>query len=358
MRVIITAGGTGGHIYPALAIYEKIMEKEPKSNILYIGTTDRMEKDIVPKKNIEFVALKTKGINRKNIFKTIKSLFYFVSAVNKSKKIIEDFNPEVVIGVGGYVSAPVIYAAKKLKIKTVIHEQNSVFGLSNKMLLRYSDIIFTSLPNTIEYANKYKDKVIFSGNPCSEMALKKEIKKKEELGFNRSKKLIMIVMGSLGSKIVNQKLKEILPNFNKKKYEILFVTGKDYYEEYKDLNIENVKVFPYIEDMVRLLKDTDLLISRAGATTISEIIALSVPSILVPSPYVTENHQYKNAMDLVNKDAAILLEENSLINLIEIIDNIINDEKELIKIKTNLSKLQIKDSASIIYNKIKELIGE
>jgi len=358
MRAIITAGGTGGHIYPALAIYEKIMEKEPKSKILYIGTTDRMEKDIVPKRNIEYIALKTSGINRKNIFKTIKSLYYFINAVNESKKIIKDFKPEIVIGVGGYISAPVIYAAKKLNIKTVIHEQNSVFGLSNKMLLKYSNIIFTSLPNTIEKANKYRNKVVFSGNPCSEMALKKEIRKKEELGFDRSKKLIMIVMGSLGSMVVNQKLKEILPNFKNKNYEILFITGKDYYEEYKDINIKNVKIFPYIEDMVRILKDVDLLISRAGATTISEIIALSVPSILIPSPYVTENHQYKNAMDLVNKDAAILVEEKDLNNLIECVDNLIYDENKLNNIKDNLSKLKINDSASIIYNNIKKLIGE
>ena len=163
-------------------------------------------------------------------------------------------------------------------------------------------------------------------------------------------------MGSLGSMVVNKKLKEILPNFKNKKYEILFITGKDYYEEYKDINIKNVKIFPYIEDMVRILKDVDLLISRAGATTISEIIALSVPSILIPSPYVTENHQYKNAMDLVNKDAAILVEEKDLNNLIECVDNLIYDENKLNNIKDNLSKLKINDSASIIYNNIKKLI--
>jgi len=358
VRAIITAGGTGGHIYPALAIYDKIMEKEPDSDILYIGTTDRMEKDIVPKRNIKYVGLKTLGITRKLSFKNIKAIFYFISSINKSKKIIKEFNPDVVIGVGGYVSAPVIYAAKKLKIKTVIHEQNSVFGMTNKLLLKYSDIIFTSLPDTINFASKYKEKVIYSGNPCSESAIKKQQKNKEEIGFNTNKKLIMIVMGSLGSKVVNLKMKEILPKFKDKDYEILLITGKDYYDNFKDINIDNVKIFPFIEDMVRILKSVDLMVSRAGATTISEIIALSIPSILIPSPHVTDNHQYKNAMDLVNKDASILLEEKDIDNLVKVVDEVIYDNNRLNNIKNKLNSFKIYNSATTIYENIKKLIGD
>ena len=358
MRIIITAGGTGGHIFPALAIYDKIMEKEPDSNILYIGTTDRMEKDIVPKRGIEYIGLETYGFNRKNMFKNIKTIYTFIKSINKSKQIIKKFKPDLVIGVGGYVTAPVIYAAKKLNIKTAIHEQNSTFGLTNKLLLKYSDIIFTSLPDTVKYAKEYSDKIIYSGNPCSEVAISKIKKNKEELGFNKSKKLIAIITGSLGSMLVNKQIKEMLPQFKDKDYEVLFVTGKNYYDEFKDIKIKNVKIFPFIDELVSILKSVDLLVTRAGATTLSEIISISLPSILIPSPYVTENHQYKNAMDLVNKDAAILLEEKELSKLIDTIDNIINDEKQLNKIKNNLKQFKTINSATIIYDNLKKIIGE
>lgn len=304
MRAIITAGGTGGHIYPALAIYEKIMEKDPNSKILYIGTTDRMEKDIVPKKNIDYIGLNIRGFDRKKIIRNFKTMFLLISSVLKAKKIIKEFKPDIVIGVGGYVTAPVIYSAKKLKIKTVIHEQNSVFGLTNKMLLKYSNIVFTSFPNTIDNAGRFKEKIFFSGNPCSESAILKQKIEKKSIGFDDNKKLVVIVMGSLGSMVVNNMMKKILPEFKGKDYEVLFITGNSYYDQYKDYEIKNVRIVPFLDNFVSVIKSADLLISRAGATTLSEIVALSMPSILVPSPYVTENHQYKNAMDLVSKDAS------------------------------------------------------
>lgn len=358
MRAIITAGGTGGHIYPALAIYDKIMEMEPDSKILYIGTTDRMEKDIVPNKNIDYIGLEVYGISRSLSLKNIKSIICYLKAIRKSKKILKDFKPDIVIGVGGYISAPVLKAAHKLNIKTVIHEQNSFFGLANKVLLNKADLIFTSFPDTINYALKYKYKVIYTGNPCSEAALIKKVRNKEELGFSTSKKLIMILMGSLGSKVVNDKMKKIILKFKNKSYEVLFVTGKDYYDEFKDIKIDNVRIFPFIEDIVRVMKDTDLVVSRAGATTISEIVSLSIPSILVPSPYVADNHQYKNAMDLVNENAAILLEEKHIEELVENIDKVINDTNKLNELKTNLSKFKVNNSSTTIYENIKKLIGE
>ncbi len=358
MRAIITAGGTGGHIYPALAIHDKIKKEDPSSQFLYIGTTDRMEKTIIPERNIDFIGIKIRGIKRSLTLKNITAIIYFIKAIRKSKKIIKEFKPDIVIGVGGYVTAPVIYAANKLKIKTVIHEQNSMFGLSNKFLLRYSDIIFTSLPNTVNYSNKYKSKIIYSGNPCSESAVTKDKQDKTSLGFSEDKKLILIVMGSLGSLVINNIMKEILPKFKNKEYEILFVTGKNYYDDFKSTNIKNVKIFSYIEDMVRIMKSSDLIVSRAGATTISEIIAISIPSILVPSPHVTNNHQYINALDLVNKDASILLEEKDLTKLVQKIDEIIYDEIKLKDIKDNLNQFKVKNSTTTIYNNIKKLIGD
>ena len=358
MRAIITAGGTGGHIYPALAIYDKIIEMEPNSDILYIGTTDRMEKDIVPKRNIKYIGLEVYGIKRSLNLKNIKAIIYYIKAIIKSKKIIKEFKPDIVIGVGGYISAPVLKAANKLKIKTVIHEQNSFFGLANKVLLNSANLIFTSFPDTINSALKYKDKIIYSGNPCGESAITKKKKNKEDLGFDKNKKLIMIVMGSLGSMVVNDKMKKIIPEFKDKPYEVLFVTGKDYYDSFKNINLNNVKIYPFIEDIVRVMKDVDLVVSRAGATTISEIIALSLPSILVPSPYVTDNHQHKNALDLVNKGASILLEEKNIDGLVNLIDDLIKDSKKLESQKKNLKQFKTNNSSTKIYDNIKTLIGE
>jgi UDP-N-acetylglucosamine--N-acetylmuramyl-(pentapeptide) pyrophosphoryl-undecaprenol N-acetylglucosamine transferase len=361
MRAIVSAGGTGGHIYPALSIINTIKEKEPDSEILYIGTTDRMEKDVIPNHGIKFIGLKMRGFERKLSFNNFKTIAYFFDAIRESRKIIKEFNPDIVIGVGGYITAPVIYAAKKLGYKTMIHEQNSVFGLANRFLLKYSDIIATSFPNTVDYVDRGVEKVVYTGNPCSENALTKTKLDKTKFGLSKDKKLVLIVMGSLGSKVVNEKMKRILPEFNNKEYEILFVTGKSYYDTFKDLKVaDNIKIVSYIEDMARIMKSTDLMISRAGATTMSEIIALAIPSILVPSPHVTDNHQLKNALDLVERDAALLIEEKDLEAkaLLDMIDSVLFDEKKYNKMKSNLSKLSITDSSTKIYKEIKKLLGD
>lgn len=359
LRVIITAGGTGGHIYPALAIAKKIKEKDSKSEILYIGTNDRMEKEIVPKEGFKFIGIKIEGLKRSLSPKNIKSAFLFITGISKCKKIIKKFNPDVVIGVGGYVSAPVIYAAHKLGIKCCIHEQNSSFGVTNKFASRFVDKIFVSFESLV---NKVEDrkKVVYTGNPCSENALKVPEAKKEDYGLSSNKKLVLIVMGSLGSKTISDRMKSMLTLFNNKNYEVMYVTGKNYYDEYKKLKYtSNIKIVPYIDNMVSLLKKTDCLVSRAGASTLSEIASLNIPSILIPSPYVTENHQYKNAMDLVNKQAAMILEESELKSdeLLRLVEKILNDKVFTNELKNNLKAFEVKNSASIIYDEIVKLVG-
>ena len=357
MRVVISAGGTGGHIYPALAIINKIKEKEPNSEFLYIGTHNRMEKDIVPKYNIPFKSIEIYGFNRKNLFKNFKTIKCLLSAKNKCKKMIEEFNPDVVIGVGGYVTAPVIMAAHSLNIKTFIHEQNSIAGKANLMLSKKVDLIGVSFKSSIKEFPK--NKTIFTGNPCMEDAVKKEAMDKKELGLSDNKKLVLFVMGSLGSSKVNDFLVKTMKLFDGKEYEILFVTGKNDYEEISKKEFSsNVKVVPYIENMTRIMKKTDLIVTRAGASTLSEVIALKLPSILIPSPYVPNNHQYMNAMDLVNTNSAILMEEKDLDSkkLVDTIDNLINDEKQIKEMKNNLKELNIEGSATIIYDNIKKLI--
>lgn len=360
LKVIISAGGTGGHIYPALAILNKIKEKDPKAEILYIGTKNRMEKDIVPKAGYKFIGINVTGLKRSLNPKNIKSAFLFVNAISKCKKIIKKFKPDIVIGVGGYVSAPVIYAAHKLGIKCCIHEQNSCFGVTNKFASNFADKVFVSFKSSIDKIED-KSKVVYTGNPCSENAIKEEVAKKEEYDLTPSKKLVLIVMGSLGSKTVSDKMKNLLTLFNNKDYEVMFVTGKNYYDEYKKNNYtSNIKIVPYVDNMVRLLKKTDVLVSRAGASTLSEIASLNVPSILIPSPYVTENHQYKNAMDLVSKDAALLLEEKDLNgdDLLRMVEKLLDDKIFVKNLKNNLKQFEVKNSASIIYDEIVKIVSK
>ena len=357
MRVVISAGGTGGHIYPALAIINKIKEIEPNSEFLYIGTHNRMEKDIVPKHNIPFKSIEIYGFNRKHLLKNFKTIKCLINAKKECKKIIKEFNPDIAIGVGGYVTVPVILAAHSLRIKTFIHEQNSVAGKANLTLARYVDLIGVSFKSSI---NEFpKEKTIFTGNPCSEDAVKKEALDKSELGLSKNKKLVLFVMGSLGASSVNEFLVSTMNLFNNKDYEILFVTGNNDYENIsKNKFPNNVKVVPYIENMTRIMKNTDLIVTRAGASTLSEIIALDLPSILIPSPYVPNNHQFKNAMDLVNAKAAILVEEKDLKGdiIVRNIDKLFNNSKEYNNMKNNLKSLKVDNSATVIYNNIKKLI--
>ncbi len=308
MKVIVSAGGTGGHIYPALGVLEEL-RKNKDNEFIYIGTKDRMESELVPKLGIKFESLEIYGLS-KNIKKNIKNINLIRKSYKKAKKIIKDFKPDYVIGFGGYVTFPVLMAAHKLKVKTAIHEQNKIPGKTNKILSKFVDTTFISFMESEKY---FKNNVVYTGNPCGEKAINIEKHDKTKLGFSKDKKLILIVMGSLGSTSVNRKITEFLENFKSEKEEILFITGKGSYQEFKDLKVSNqVKIIPFYENLSGLMKASDLIISRAGASTISEILSLNLPSILIPSPYVANNHQYYNAKDLADKGLSIMLEEDKL----------------------------------------------
>lgn len=358
MKVIVVAGGTGGHIYPAMAIIRKIQEKEIDSEFLYIGTNDRMEKDIIPKMGIKFVGLQMSGLNRKNIFSNIKVFKMFKKAYKKSVEIINEFKPDVVIGAGGYITAPVLYAAHKCKIPVLIHEQNSIPGVSNKFIGNFADRICVSLPNSIKLFPKKK--VCYTGNPRSEEIMSVKELKKSKVGFSDDKKLVVVVMGSLGSTTMTEKIKELIPGFNNKNYQVLVITGKDYYDQYKDLEVsDNVKIVPFMDNLINLLKDSDLIISRAGASIISEITAIGLPAILVPSPYVTNNHQYKNAKELCDAGACIIVSEDefSKNKIINEIDKLFDDKNLYDKMSKNSRSLGIDDSATRIYEEVRKIIG-
>lgn len=358
MKVIVTAGGTGGHIYPALAIIDKIKELEPKSQFIYIGTTNRMESEIVPSLGIKYVGIEMYGLS-KNILRDLKILGLIIKNERKIKKIIDEFEPDVVIGTGGYVTYPVIKAAKAMHIHTFIHEQNSIPGKSNRMLAKLADKIGVSFEDSIHHFDK--NKTVFTGNPCSERALSIPKISKTKYGLSKDKKFVLMVQGSLGSTSVNEKMLDFLNSIDKENYEVLYITGKKSYEEFsKNKFSKNVFIEPFIENLSGLMKDADVIISRAGASSISEIIALKKLSILIPSPYVANNHQFFNALSVANNKAGIMIEESALTTKIlkHQIDALLNDLEKQINMRLNLSKMQKNDSSTTIYEVLKELINK
>ncbi len=352
MRFLISAGGTGGHIFPALSLIETI-KKDPRNRFIYVGTTDRMESEIVPSMNIPYKGLEIHGY-KKNIVKDAKNIFSISKAIRESKKIIDEFKPDAVVAFGGYVTLPVILASRSRKIPVYIHEQNVIPGKTNKLLSKYSKKIFISFPETKKYFKE--SKTVYTGNPCLERA--KFIKKhdKTELGFSKSKKLILIVMGSEGSTAMNEKLLDFLRNFNESDKEILFITGRRQYNALSN-NLKvpsSVKIISFYEDLPGLMKSADLIISRAGASTISEIIGTNIPSILIPSPYVANNHQYYNALSLKDLGVSIMIEQSDLTPelLLTSIKSILDNKKEYDDIVKKIEFMEKPESSTKIYNEI------
>lgn len=360
MKIIVSAGGTGGHIYPALAIINKFQEKEKDLEVLYIGTHNRMEKDIIPKRGIRYEELEIYGFSKSDIKRDIENIFLINKAKKKCLKIMKEFQPDLVLGIGGYVTYPVIWAANKLGIKTFIHEQNSIPGKSNLMLQNKVDLIGVSFEETINKFTKCKGEVFYSGNPCGENALNLKPMDKTTLGLNKDKKLVVIVAGSLGSATINEKMSDYLKKAEKEDYEVLYITGKAHYEEFiKEKTFgNNIKVLPYLDNLPALLKNTDLIVTRAGASTMSEILSLNLPAVFIPSPYVANNHQYYNAMQIKENGGGEVIEEKYLTSdkLVSIINEVLNNHVLYKEMKNNLKKMSMNNSSDLIYNKLKELI--
>lgn len=310
MKVCLVTGGTGGHIYPALALVDKWKQLRLNLDILFIGNDNRMEAELIPSYGYAFKALHTSGLVG-NVFSKGKAVGQLFLAYSKSKKYLEEFKPDVVIGFGGYVSAPVILAAHALKIPTVIHEQNSIVGKSNKIVMNRVDKIITCYEKCEEVFPQ--EKITLLGNPRATIAKEAAFDQAyfESMGLDVNKKTILIMMGSLGSSTVNELMKEALKGVDTD-LQFLYVCGKNNSD---DLNLfegqENIHVVSYV-DTLKIYAHVDGMICRAGATTIAEITALGIPSILVPSPYVAENHQFYNANALVEKHAAYMVEEKDL----------------------------------------------
>ncbi|HJV16060.1 MAG TPA: undecaprenyldiphospho-muramoylpentapeptide beta-N-acetylglucosaminyltransferase [Bacillales bacterium] len=364
MKIVISGGGTGGHIYPALALVREIQKEKKDAEFLYIGTTNGLESKLVPREKIPFKSIHITGFKRKLSFENIKTIFRFLKGVSDSKKILKEFKPDVVIGTGGYVCGPVVYAAAKLGVPTIIHEQNSVPGLTNKFLSRYVNKIAVCFSDASDYFPK--NKVVFTGNPrASEVLGKDGVQGRLSVGLSTTNPTVLIFGGSRGARPINEAVVKSLSELAKKPYQVLYVTGDVHYDEVKKEaelvgNPENVIIKPFIHNMPEVLAGIDLVVSRAGATTLAELTSLGIPSILIPSPYVTNNHQEKNARSLVVQGAAELLLEKDLNNksLIHSIDRVLLDKEKLTGMKKKAKKMGVPDSASKMYKLMKQIIKE
>lgn len=336
MKIAIVSGGTGGHIYPALALADALKDKGHE--IIFIGSCDRMEKDVIPSRGYEFIGLQVLstmgGFSQK-----IKSLLSICKGYKQCLRLLKGY--DMAIGFGNYISLPVMLAAVKLGLKTVIHEQNSYVGRANKFLDKKVDLVIGSYE---ENRQQFKNKNIkILGNPQSSKAysVKKDCHLLQEMGLNPDKKTLLIFMGSLGSASVNDILLDYF-QLTDGSYQIIYAAGSSYYQKalLSCKEKEYIKVFEHV-DGAKVMKNSTLLLSRAGATTLAEVCAMAIPAILIPSPYVPNNHQYYNAKSLADKNAAILLPEKQINAqlLSETIDKVINDDELLISLADNAHKL-------------------
>ncbi|WP_342430513.1 undecaprenyldiphospho-muramoylpentapeptide beta-N-acetylglucosaminyltransferase [Neobacillus sp. FSL H8-0543] len=364
MKIVVSGGGTGGHIYPALALIREIQkESNINAEFLYIGTKNGLESTLVPRERIPFKAIHITGFKRKLSIDNIKTVVRFFTGVRDSKRMLKEFKPDIVIGTGGYVCGPVVYAAAKLKIPTIVHEQNSVPGLTNKFLSRYVNKIAICFDEAKEHFPD--DKVVFTGNPrASEVIGKDGIQGRLSAGLSTTLPVVLIFGGSRGARPINDAVIKSLSELGEKPYQVLYITGDVHYQEVKDEvelvgNPKNVVIKPFIHNMPEVLAGVDLVVSRAGATTLAEITSLGIPSILIPSPYVTNNHQEKNARSLSDHGAADLLLEKDLnsITLLQYIDRILLNKETLKEMKTKAKKLGVPDSAGRVFELMKMLVN-
>lgn len=362
MRILVTGGGTGGHIYPALAFIRYVQKIQPDSEFLYVGTHRGLENKIVPETGISFKTIKIQGFKRKLSLDNIKTVQLFVESIKRSKEILREFKPDVVIGTGGYVSGSVVYAAARMKIPTIVHEQNSVPGITNKFLSRFADRVGISFLDAAQYFPE--NKTVLVGNPrAQEVVTSGKSEVLEQYGLLPDIPTVLIFGGSQGALKINQAVIQALPKFSQKEYQVLYASGDRYYNEIAEkFDIEkinhNLSLQPYIKNMTDVMANVDLLIGRAGATSIAELTALGLPAILIPSPYVTNDHQTKNAQSLVNAGAVKMITDADLTGekLVEAVDEIMGDpEKKAMMAKASRQE-GIPDAAERLWSLVNEIV--
>lgn len=361
-RFVISGGGTGGHIFPAIAIGNKIKKEIPEAEILFIGAKNKMEMKLVPKAGFEIVGLDISGISRsfswKGMVNNLKLPFVLWQSLKKAKKILRQFKPDVVIGVGGYASASALRAAFSLKIPTLIQEQNSYPGITNKLLAKKVNIICTAYDHLEKYFPQ--EKIVKTGNPIREEII--SIIPKDERGYHffhldSHKKTILVVGGSLGAHSINQALLAHLNELSQMNIQLIWQTGESFYTHLSPELLNNlpdkIKILPFIHQMNLAYSIADIIISRAGALAISEISTVGIPAILIPFPYAAEDHQTKNAQALVNENAALMISDAEVKEkLFPMLSQLINNENECETLKNNIKHFAQPNAIQLIYQEI------
>lgn len=353
MRYLISGGGTGGHIFPAVSIANALKELDPEAKILFVGALGRMEMERVPQAGYEIVGLPVRGFNRAQPWKNVSVLIDLVKSIRMVKKIIRDFRPDVGVGVGGYASGAAMWAAAKMGIPILLQEQNGFAGVTNKILKDKASKICVAYEGMERFFPA--DKIILTGNPVRQNLLNGIKHQTSNI------KHLLIIGGSLGARTINEAVAAGLDQLQAAGIHVVWQTGKAYYEKYKEIlnhksQITNIEIFEFLSDMPDRYANADLVISRAGASSISEICLLGKPAILVPSPNVAEDHQTHNAMALVRKDAAVLVKDaDAAEQLIPTALALLQDDQRLQTLHTNVLTLAQKDSAKRIAEEVIKL---
>ncbi len=357
-RFLIAAGGTGGHLFPAIAVAQAIRRIKPESGILFVGTSKKLEAKIVPREGFEFKSIWISGFDRSNKLRNI--LFPLKLLVSGLQALWISFRylPTVAIGAGAYLSGPVLWAAWLLGAKIVLLEQNSYPGITNRLLEKKADEIHVCFEETKKYF-RYRDKIFLTGNPVRfNITLRNKTEAREKLGLNKELKTVFIFGGSLGAYSINKAIENSLANFRENKIQLIWQVGKNYFEEFNKYSSSNIKIFDFIEEMESAYSAADLVVARAGATTIAEISCLGLPVIFVPSPNVAADHQYKNAELLYREGACELISDDEIENKLsgKVIELLNSEEKLRLlseKIKSNCKP----DAAEIIAKRCIKLAG-
>ncbi len=370
MRVIIAAAGTAGHINPGLAIANEIKKKEKDSKIIFIGTTRGLENDLVPRAGYKLKTIDAYGLSKKISIDNLKKMYKTLKGFGEAKKIIKEFKPDVVIGTGGYICGATIMAAHKLGIPTLLHESNAFPGKAVKMLAKSTDTILVSFEDAISRIKNAKN-IVYTGTPVKikkqNYTIEQKKNKLEEIKLKIDKPSVLIFGGSQGAKKINDSIIEIIQNGLNKKYQVIWATGPKQYDIIKEelekikknINmIDGMKIMPYIYNMEEMMNVADLIVARAGAMTVTEIANLGKPSILIPLPNVSHNHQLYNAKVLEKIGAATIILNDDLTGqkLNSAIENIVLDKDKMTDMEKNALKVSVSNVEEKIYNEIKRLV--
>ena len=357
-KVIISGGGTGGHLFPAIAIAEELLIKYPKTDILFVGALNKIEMIKVPEAGYRIIGLWIDGFKRSSFFKNIFLPIKLIHSLFRSVKILLSFRPDIVIGTGGYASGPILYIASLLRFPTLIQEQNSYPGITNRILSKRVNKIAVAYEGMDQFFPR--EKIVITGNPIRKFIFGNNNSKeqnKQNFNFDSNKKVLLILGGSNGSKRINELIFSNLKFFKRKKIQLLWQCGSLYFEKYSHLQSSNVLIFSFINDIYKLYSASDYIISRSGAITLSELSCVGKPLILIPSPNVAEDHQKINSLALSKRKAAIVIEEKFLEQKFKIVFDKLFESKELQKILSkNLKKMAKPNASKNIVQLIKEII--